>query len=122
MHKDFLNKLIEHGNRQLTTYKELRPLVQEYQRAADKKQFRRKHEGTLILYEAAAKVLKEQGFQKLPDLYALKAEYKQLAEQKDQLQRQYAEAKRQMQEYGIIKQNVDGVLFQNHRQERDKTL
>ena len=40
----------------------------------------------------------------------LKAEYKQLAEQKDQLQRQYTEAKRQMQEYGIIKQNVDGIL------------
>ena len=49
----------------VTTCKELRPLVQEYQRAADKKQFRRKHEGTLILYEAAAKALKEQGFQKL---------------------------------------------------------
>ena len=85
-------------------------MVQEYQRAADKKQFRRKHEGTLILYKAAAKALKEQGFQKLPDLYTLKAEYKQLAEQKDQLQRRYSEAKRQMQEYGIIKQNVDGIL------------
>ena len=94
----------------VTTCKELRPLVQEYQRAADKKQFRRKHEGTLILYEAAAKTLKEQGFQKLPDLYALKNEYKQLAEQKDQMQRQYNDAKRQMQEYGIIKQNVDGIL------------
>ena len=94
----------------VTTCKELRPLVQEYQRAADKKQFRRKHEGTLILYEAAAKALKEQGFQKPPDLCALKAEYKQLTEQKDQLQRRYAEAKRQMQEYGIIKQNVDGIL------------
>ena len=85
-------------------------MVQEYQRAADKKQFRRKHEGPLILYEAAAKALKEQGFQKLPDLYTLKAEYKQLAEQKDHLQRKYAEAKRQMQEYGTIKQNVDGIL------------
>ena len=85
-------------------------MVQEYQRAAEKKQFRRRHEGTLILCEAAAKALKEQGFQKLPDLYALKAEYKLLAEQKDQLQRQYAEAKRQMQEYGIIKQNVDSIL------------
>jgi RNAse (barnase) inhibitor barstar len=105
----------------VTTCKELRPLVQEYQRAADKKQFRRRYEGTLILYEAATKALKEQGFQKLPDLYSLKAEYKQLAEQKDQLQRQYAEAKRQMQEYDIIKQNVDGVLFPNHRQERNKT-
>ena len=95
----------------VTTCKELRPLVQEYQRAADKKLFRRKHEGTLILYEAASKTLKEQGFQKLPDLYALKAEYKQLAEQKDQLQRQYNDAKRQMQEYDIIKQNVDGILW-----------
>ena len=94
----------------VTTCKELRPLVQEYQRAADKKQFRRKHEGTLILYEAAAKTLKEQGFQKLPDLCALKDEYKQLTEQKDQMQRQYNNAKRQMQEYGIIKQNVDGIL------------
>ena len=37
-------------------------------------------------------------------------EHKLLAEQKDQLQRQYAEAKRQMQEYDIIKQNVDGIL------------
>ena len=70
----------------VTTCKELRPLLQEYQRAADKKQFRRKHEG------------------------ALKNEYKQLAEQKDQMQRQYNDAKRQMQEYGIIKQNVDGIL------------
>ena len=92
------------------TCKELRPLVQEYQRSADEKQFRRKHEGALILYEAAAKVLKNQGLQKLPDLYALKAEYKQLAKQKDQLQRQYNDAKRQMQEYGIIKQNVDSIL------------
>jgi len=75
-----------------------------------------------ILYEAAAKALKEQGFQKLPDLYALKDEYKLLAEQKDQLQWQYNDAKRQMQEYDIIKQNVDGVLFPNHRQERNKTL
>ena len=47
----------------------------------------------MILYEAAAKALKEQGIQKLPDLYILKAEYKQLAEQKDQLQRQYNDAK-----------------------------
>ena len=35
---------------------------------------------------------------------------KQLIEQKDQLQRRYSEAKRQMQEYGTIKQNVDGIL------------
>ena len=82
----------------------------EYRKAKDKAQFRREHESTLILYEAAAKALKEQGVKKLPDLYALKAEYKRLAEEKERLYEQYGEAKKQMQEYGIIKQNVDGIL------------
>ena len=63
-----------------------------------------------ILYEAAAKALKEQGVKKLPDLYALKAEHKRLAEEKERLYEQYGEAKKRMQEYGIIKQNVDGIL------------
>ena len=43
----------------------------EYRKAKDKAQFRREQESTLILYEAAAKALKEQGVKKLPDLYAL---------------------------------------------------
>ena len=64
----------------------------------------------MILYEAAAKALKEQGMKKLPDLYDLKAEYKRLAEEKERLYEQYGEVKKQMQEYGIIKQNVDGIL------------
>ena len=94
----------------ITTYKQLRPVALEYRKAADKAKFRHEHESTLILYEAAAKALKEQGMKKLPDLYALKAEYKRLAEEKERLYEQYGEAKKQMQEYGIIKQNVDGIL------------
>ena len=47
---------------------------------------------------------------KLPDLYALKAEYKRLAEEKERMYELYDESKKQMQEYGIIKQNVDGIL------------
>ncbi len=94
----------------ISTYKQLRPVALEYRKAKDKAKFRREHESTLILYEAAAKALKEQGVTKLPDLYALKAEYKRLAEEKERLYEQYGEAKKQMQEYGIIKQNVDGIL------------
>ena len=94
----------------ITTYKQLRPVALEYRKAADKGKFRREHESTLILYEAAAKALKEQGVKKHPDLYALKAGYKRLAEEKERLYEQYGEAKKQMQEYGIIKQNVDGIL------------
>ena len=47
---------------------------------------------------------------KLPDLYALKAEYKRLTEEQERLYEQYDESKKQMQEYGTIKQNVDGIL------------
>ena len=94
----------------VTTYKHLRPVALEYRNAKDKAKFRREHESTLILYEAAAKALKEQGVKKLPDLYALKAEYKRLAEENERLYERYSEAKKQMQEYGIIKQNVDGIL------------
>ena len=58
----------------------------------------------------SAKALKGQRVKKLPDLYALKAEYKRLTEEKERLYERYGEAKKQMQEYGIIKQNVDGIL------------
>ncbi len=94
----------------ISTYKQLRLVAMEYRNATDKAKFRREHESTLILYEAAAKALKGQGVKKLPDLYAMKAEYKRLAEEKERLYEKYGEAKKQMQEYGIIKQNVDGIL------------
>lgn len=79
----------------VTTYKQLRPVALEYRKAADKAKFRREHESTLILYEAAAKALKEQSVKKLPDLYALKAEYKRLAEEKE---RQYRKARKLVRE------------------------
>ena len=50
----------------LTTYKQLRPVVLEYRKAKDKAAFRREHESQLILYEAAAKAIKDAGITRLP--------------------------------------------------------
>ena len=94
----------------LTTYKQLRPVVLEYRKAKDKAAFRREHESQLILYEAAAKAIKDAGITRLPDLSALKAEYRELDKQKARLYEQYGEVKRELKEYGIIKQNVDSIL------------
>ena len=94
----------------LTTYKQLRPVVLEYRKAKDKTAFRREHESQLILYEAAAKAIKDAGITRLPDLAALKAEYRELDKQKARLYEQYDEVKRELKEYGIIKQNVDSIL------------
>ena len=94
----------------LTTYKQFRPVVLEYRKAKDKAAFRREHESQLILYEAAAKAIKDAGITRLPDLAALKAEYRELDKQKARLYEQYGEVKRELKEYGIIKQNVDSIL------------
>ena len=94
----------------ITTYKQLRPVVLEYRKAKDKAAFRREHESQLILYEAAAKAIKDTGITRLPDLAALKAEYRELDKQKARLYEQYGEVKRELKEYGIIKQNVDSIL------------
>ena len=94
----------------LSAYKQLRPVALELRNTTDKAAFRRQHESQLILYEAAAKSLKEAGVKKLPNLYALKAEYKKLDEERERLSEQYNEVKKELKEYGIIKQNVDSIL------------
>ena len=94
----------------LSAYKQLRPVALELRNAKDKAAFRRQHESQLILYEAAAKALKEAGITKLPNLYALKTEYKKLDAERERLSAQYSEAKQKLKEYGIVKQNVDSIL------------
>ena len=96
--------------KQMCTYKQHRPVALEDHRAKDKAAFRREHESQLILYEAAARALKEAGMKKRPNLYALKAEYKKLDGERERLSEQYNEVKKELKEYGIIKQNVDSIL------------
>ena len=106
----------------LSAYKQLRPVALELRNAKDKAAFRRQHESQLILYEAAAKALKEAGVTKLPNLYVLKTEYKKLDAERERLSAQYSEAKQKLKEYGIVKQNVDSILRtapgKEHMQER----
>ena len=47
---------------------------------------------------------------KLPDLAALRKEYSSLNDRKSKLYEDYRQAKKQMQEYGIVKKNVDSIL------------
>ena len=101
-----LSLLIKHS----TTYRQLKPLHEQYRKSPDKEKFLRGHESEIILFEAAAKALKEMGVAKLPDAAKLKAEYAALSEKKTRLYREYKQARKQMEEYGIIKRNVDSIL------------
>ena len=109
--------LIKH----ITTYQKTKPVYDTYRKARDKEQYRAGHESSIILFEAAAKILKAAGVSgKLPDLAALQAEYGKLQEQKEALYADYGKLKKKVKEYGVIKQNIDSILRQPKEPERDK--
>lgn len=74
------------------------------------------------MYEAAAKVIKDAGISKLPNLAALKSEYRELDAEKERLYQKYGEVKKELADYGIIKQNVDSILRVTPHQERTQEL
>ena len=111
-----LSLLIKHT----TTYKRLKPLYDEYKRSPDKEKYLRGHESEIILFEAAAKALKCMQVKKLPELAALRKEYDGLNDRKAALYGQYRKAKKQMEEYGVVKKNIDSILYSSHKRIREQ--
>ena len=111
-----LSLLIKHA----TTYKQLKPIYDEYKRSPDKEKYLRGHESEIILFEAAAKALKGMQVKKLPDLALLRKEYDSLNDRKVALYEQYRRAKKQMEEYGVIKKNIDSILYPAHKRIREQ--
>ncbi len=111
--------LIKH----IETYRELRPLYDEYRKSRDKEKYLRGHESEIILFEAAANALKAAGVSgKLPDSAKLKADYQRLAAEKDRLYSEYGKLKKQLREYDAVKQNVDSILSPVQQREQEKML
>ena len=107
----------------VSTYKELKPLYNEYKKSRDIEKFLRGHESEIILFEAAARALKASGVSgKLPDLAALKADYKRLTEEKDRLYSEYGKLQKRLREYDAVKQNIDSILSPARGQEQEKSL
>ena len=111
-----LSLLIKHT----TTYRQLKPIYEEYKKSRDKEKYLRGHESEIILFEAAARALKEMQIKKLPDLAALRKEYSSLNDRKSKLYEDYRQAKKQMQEYGIVKKNVDSILYPSQSRAREQ--
>lgn len=77
--------------------------------------------GVFILHEAAAKALKAALIGgKLPSVPALPAEYEKLQGQKESLYADYVKLKKQVQEYDIIKRNIDSILQAEKQPERKR--
>jgi len=96
----------------ISTYQQTKPTIDGIATAKNKDSYRREHQSTFILHEAAAKALKAHAGEggKLPNPAALQAEYNRLTEKKNTLRVEYGKLQQQAREYGIVKKNVDSIL------------
>lgn len=111
-----LSLLIKHT----ITYRQLKPIYEEYKKFPDKEKYLRGHESEIILFEAVAKVLKEMQIKKLPDLAALRREYDSLQDRKTKLYEDYRKVKKQMEEYKVVKKNIDSILSPSRKRIREQ--
>ena len=100
-----LSLLIKHT----TTYRQLKPIYDEYRKSPDKEKYLRGHESEIILFEAAARALKEMQIKKLPDLAALRKEYRSFNDRKTKLYEDYRQAKKQNQT--VVSENLESILY-----------
>ena len=92
------------------TYRQLRPLYDQYRQSRDKEKFLRGHEGEIILFEAAARELKRLDAVPLPATQRLRAEMDELTARRTALQSEYRKVQREEREYDTLRQNVEALL------------
>ena len=102
------------------TYRQLRPLYEEYRQSRDKEKFLRGHEGEIILFEAAARELKCLDAIPLPATKRLRAEMDELTARRTALQSEYKKAQREEREYDTLRQNVEALLEKPREQIQTK--
>ena len=71
------------------TYRQLRPMYDQYRQSRDKEKFLRGHESGIILFEAAARELKRLNAVPLPATQRLRAEMDELTARRTALQSEY---------------------------------
>ena len=102
------------------TYRQLRPLYDQYRQSRDKEKFLREHEGEIILFEAAARELKRLDAVPLPATQRLRAEMDELAARRTVLRSEYKKAQREEKEYDTLRQNVEALLEKPKERERQQ--
>ena len=106
--------------KQIDTYRKLKPVYDRYKASKDKEKFLRGFESEIILFEAAAREIKEAGSTKLPSIEKLKAELDGLATRKITLQAELRKIQREEKEYDNVRQNADDLMEKPNEQEQKR--
>ena len=108
----------------IVDYGKTRKTFVAYKKSGYSKKFYAEHEAELLIYKAAEEVYKNAPGRKIPPMQELRDEYGRiLAEKKEQFL-EYAQIKKDMNEYLIAKKNLELLYHQeeekNEREGRDK--
>src|SRR5699024_5911077 len=105
--------------KQIDTYRKLKPVYDRYKASKDKEKFLRGFESEIILFEAAAREIKKAGLTKLPSAEKLKAELDGLTARKTALQRELRNIQREEKEFNLIHKNI-GIILNVQKQKEDR--
>lgn len=86
----------------VATYRQLRPMYDQYRQSRDKEKFLRGHEGEIILFEATARELKRLDAVPLPATQRLRAEMDELTTRRTALQTELRKIQKEEKEYDMI--------------------
>ena len=101
--------------KQIDTYRKLKPVYDRYKASKDKEKFLRGFESEIILFEAAAREIKKAGLTKLPSAEKLKAELDGLAARKTAFQAELRKVQREEKEYDDVLKNINMLLSEKTR-------
>ena len=92
------------------TYRQLRPVYDQYRQSRDKEKFLRGHESEIILFEAAARELKRLDAVPVPATKRLHAELDELTARRNALRTEYKKAQQEEKVYDTLRKNVEDLL------------
>ena len=92
------------------TYRQLRPMYDQYRQSRDKEKFLWGHESEILLFEAAARELKRLGAVSMPAAQRLRAEIGERTIRRTALQSEYRKVQQKEREYDTLNQNVRILL------------
>lgn len=92
------------------TYRQLRPVYDQYRQSRDKEKFLRGHESEIILFEAAARELKRLDAVPVPATKRLHAELDELNTRRNALRAEHKKAQQDEKVYDTLRKNVEDLL------------
>ena len=108
--------------KQIDTYRKLKPVYDRYKASKDKEKFLRGFESEVILFEAAVREIKKVGLAKLPSAEKIKAELNELTTRKTALQAELRNIQREEKEYDALRRNASSLLKQPAKKEKTQEM